>query len=82
MSIESSNYDPMAIHHEVDEIYAGEDAIRYFRALKMNDYMFSRSSFYKDGRVRPVEVLNRPDLFGGSSDDTPAEDNLTIVEDS
>lgn len=56
----SSNYDPIALHAEIEEIYKSPDMVAHARLMR------SISQAARQGRYvrRPVETIIRPDLFG------------------
>jgi hypothetical protein len=60
MSELSSNYDPMSIHKDVDEIYTSPEMVEHARFMRS----ISQSAPQKRYINHPMQTINRPDLFG------------------
>lgn len=83
---EGQFYDPMSVHAEVDDIYAGADVqetMEALKALSMGLRNATRKSLFFDGKTRPVKTIHRTDLFGEYLNNNPtAQDEITIIQDS
>jgi hypothetical protein len=92
MNEQSSNYDPMSMHDSVSEIYTSPEMLEHARLMRS----ISRAAPQKRYFLRRIEIIHRPDLFGGPgwegvkppispdglNNDAAAEDVIPVVDNS
>lgn len=64
MSEQRTDYDPMSLQAEVDEIYSSQEIIEHIRAARAISQEATRRRFLSNFRMRAVENVYAPELFG------------------
>lgn len=73
MSEQSSEYNPMSLHGDIEEIYTSQEILEHLRIARIIGQRATHRRFRTQPKIRLMETIHAPDLFGSRGTDFSSE---------